>query len=103
MLDHAREALAMIQNRSRADLASDRIFQLAMRQVIQIVGEAAGRVSKEGRARYPYIPWADAVAARNRMIHGYDTVDYDIVWQILTEEFPALVAALERALPGHTS
>ena len=103
MLDHAREAIAIIRNRSRADLDSDRVLQLAVRQVIQIVGEAASRVSNEGRARHPHIPWRDAVAARNRMIHGYDSVDYDIVWQILTEEFPPLVAALERALSGHTS
>ncbi|HMH53678.1 MAG TPA: HepT-like ribonuclease domain-containing protein [Candidatus Acidoferrum sp.] len=40
---------------------------------------------------------------RHRIIHGYDTVDYDIIWRIVTEELPALISALERALPGHVS
>lgn len=102
MLDHAREAVAMVRQRSRADLDGNRVLQLALRQIIQIIGEAANRVSKEGQARYPEIAWRSPIAARNRIAHGYDTVDYDIVWQIVTEEFPVLIAALERALPGHT-
>ena len=60
-------------------------------------------MSGEGRSRHPYIPWQDAINTRNRFIHGYDTVDYDVVWQIATRELPALIAALERALPGHVS
>lgn len=103
MLDYAREAVALVRFRSRSDLDSDRLLQLGLRLIIQVVGEAANRVSKEGQARYPEIPWREAVAARNRIVHGYDTVDYDLVWRILTEEFPLLIAALERALPGHVS
>ena len=102
MLDYAREAMAFVGPRSRADLDSDRIFQLAMRQIVRIVGEAANRVSKDGQAQYPDIPWRLAITARNRIAHGYDMIDDDIVWQIVTEEFPLLIAALERALPGHT-
>jgi uncharacterized protein with HEPN domain len=103
MLDHAREAVAIVRQRSRAELDSDRMLQLALRQLVEIVGEAANRVSKEGQARYPDIAWRPAIAVRNRIAHGYDAIDYDIVWRILTEEFPVLIAALERALPGHTS
>lgn len=98
MLDHARRAVAVAKQRSRADLNGDWLLQLALRQVIQIVGEAANRVSREGQARYPEIPWRSAIAARNRIVHGYDVIDYDIVWQIVSEEFPLLIAALERAL-----
>ena len=103
MLDYAREAVAIARQRSRAELDSDRMLQLALRQIIEIVGEAANRVSKEGQSRYPDIAWRSAIAASNRIVHGYDTVDYDIVWRIVTEEFPALIAFLERALPGHSS
>ncbi len=103
MLDHAREAVAIARQRSRADLDSDRLLQLALRQIIEIVGEAANRVSTEGQARYPDIAWRPVIAARNRIVHGYDSIDYDTVWRIITEEFPLLIAALERALPGHTS
>jgi len=103
MLDYAREAVAIVRQRSRAELDRDRLLQLALRQVIEIVGEAANRVSKEGQARYPDIAWRSAIAARNRIVHGYEYIDYDIVWQIISEEFPVLIAALERALPGHLS
>jgi uncharacterized protein with HEPN domain len=74
MLDQAREAVEIVRQRSRADLDGDRVLQLALRQVIQIVGEAANRVSKEGQARYQDIPWRAVIAARNRIVHGYDTV-----------------------------
>jgi uncharacterized protein with HEPN domain len=103
MLDYAREAVALVRQRSRANLDADRLLQLGLRQIIQVVGEAANRVSRDGQARYPDIPWRDAIAARNRIVHGYDTIDYDRLWQIITEEFPVLIVALERALPGHVS
>ena len=103
MLDYAREALAMMDGRSRHDLDTDRMLQLALTQLVEIIGEAANRVSHEGRSRHPYIPWQDAINTRHRFIHGYDTVDYDVVWQIASQELPLLIAALERALPGHVS
>jgi Protein of unknown function DUF86 len=54
-----------------------------------------------GSVPLPGDPWHDAVGARNRIVHGYYRVDYDIVWRIVTVEFPLLIAVLERALPGH--
>ena len=101
MLDHGREAVVMLRGRARSDLDTDRMLQLATTRVLEIIGEAANRVTQEGRKRYPEIPWQDVVATRHRIIHGYDTVDYDIVWQIVKNELPVLIAALERALPGH--
>ena len=77
------------------------MLQLAVVQLIETIGEAASRVSPQGR--HPDIPWADAIAARNRMIHGYDSISNDVVWQILTEDLPALIRTLERLLPGHPS
>ena len=46
--------------------------------------------------KYPAIPWADVVRMRNKLIHGYDTVDLDILWDTVTNELPALVEALEK-------
>jgi uncharacterized protein with HEPN domain len=103
MLDHAREVVAMTRNRSRRDLDTDRMLQLAVVRLLEIIGEAASRVTAQGRARYPDIPWQTIVDTRNRVIHGYDTVNYDIVWHIVHEEATPLVTALERALPGHKS
>jgi uncharacterized protein with HEPN domain len=103
MLDHAREGVSFVAAKPRRDLDSDRMLQLALTRVVEIVGEAARRVSDDGRARVPDIPWQMIVGARNRIIHGYDIVNYDIVWQIVTIEFPRLIEALERVFPGHQS
>lgn len=103
MLDHAREAVSLVRGHSRRDLDTNRLLQLALTRLVEIIGEAAKRVTPEGRARHPDIPWQETVSTRNRVVHGYDTIDYDVVWRIVTEELPALVTALERALPGHVS
>lgn len=91
----------MVRGRTRRDLDTDRMFQLALTRLIEILGEAANRVTAAGRARYTEIPWPKIVSTRNRIIHEYDAVNYDVVWDIATLEVPALIAALERALPGH--
>ena len=72
MLDHAREAVTLAQRKSRADLDSDRLLNLALVRLLEIVGEAAGRVPEEVRALHPEIPWSQIVSLRNRLIHGYD-------------------------------
>jgi len=95
MLDHAREAASLIQGKTRADLDSDRLLNLALVRLMEIVGEAAARVPKEERARYPQIPWPQIIGLRNRLIHGYDVVDFDVLWQIVTQDLPSLVATLE--------
>jgi len=51
--------------------------------LLEIIGEAATRISKEDQARYTDISWPEIVSLRNRLIHGYDTVDFDVVWQIV--------------------
>lgn len=98
MLDHAREAIAMTEGRSRADLNADRQFNLALVHLAEIVGEAAARVKPETQARLTNVPWAETVGLRNRLIHGYDQVDFDILWDAVVYDFPPLVAALERFL-----
>lgn len=60
MLDHAREARAMVEGRSRGDLESDRMLNLAVVRLMEIVGEAAARVPEEFRHRFPEIPWQDS-------------------------------------------
>ena len=65
---------------------------------VEIIGEAAGKVSPECRSACPTIPWADITAMRNRLIHAYFDINLDIVWQTVTEELPPLVAELEKIL-----
>ena len=100
MLDHAREAAAVSHGRSRDDLDSDRMLNLALVRLMEIIGEAASRVSEESRRRHSSIAWSQIVSLRNRLIHGYDSVDMDILWQILQEDIPLLIAELERIVPS---
>ena len=94
ILDHATEAVEMARDRARADLQTDRQFGLAMTRLLEIVGEAAARVTPETRARIPDVPWPQIVALRNRLIHGYDDVDFDVLWVIVTADLPPLVSAV---------
>jgi len=100
MLDHAREAIAFAAGKTRVDLQHDRLLQLGLVRLIEIIGEAAARVSKVAQAAHPAVPWPQIVATRNRLIHGYDFVDYDILWQTLQDDLPGLVRELERLLAG---
>jgi uncharacterized protein with HEPN domain len=100
MLDHAREAVAMVQGKARADLDQDRKLNLSLVRLLEIVGEAANRIPKEERSIHPDIPRPEIVGLRNRLTHGYDEVDFDILWQIVTQDLPPLVRALQRILAG---
>ncbi len=71
-----------------------------MVRLIEIIGAAAARISKETRDAYPDVPWAQIVSTRNRLIHGYDFVDYDILWQTLEDDLPVLIRTLEQVLPS---
>ncbi|MFL6230550.1 MAG: DUF86 domain-containing protein [Pyrinomonadaceae bacterium] len=74
------------------------MLALTLLKEIEIIGEAAGRVSAGGRAACAVIPWANIVGMRNRLIHGYFSIDLDIVWKTATAELPQLIPALEKCL-----
>jgi uncharacterized protein with HEPN domain len=97
MLDAAREAMAFVKNRVAEDLTADRLLLLALVKEIEIIGEAAARISPEGRRATSGIPWQKITAMRNRLTHGY--FDWDqVIWSTLTTSLPALATELERAL-----
>ena len=88
----------MAQGRSRADLDADRQFNLALVRLAEIVGEAAARITAETQQRLTSVPWKEVVGLRNRVIHGYDEVDFDILWNTVVFDFPLLAAEIERFL-----
>ena len=88
----------MAEGKSRSDLDSDRKLNLALVRLLEVVGEAAARVSQAGQDTEPQIPWPAIVGLRNRLIHGYDEVDFDILWDIIQLDLPPLVARLRGAL-----
>jgi uncharacterized protein with HEPN domain len=98
ILTHAREAVEICQGRKRSDLDSDRLLNLALTRLIEIIGEAAYRVPDSIQIKYPDLPWLQMIGARNRLIHGYDSVDFDILWTIVNHDLPSLIARLESIL-----
>jgi uncharacterized protein with HEPN domain len=96
MLEHAQEAVQLANGKGRGDLDADRLLELGLTRLLEIIGEAANLVSEETQERYPQLPWRQMIGLRNRLIHGYDEVDLDILWDILQLDLPPLIAALER-------
>jgi uncharacterized protein with HEPN domain len=98
MLDSAKEARAFIQGKSQSDLESNRMLSLATTRLMEIIGEAGNRIPSEERLLYPEIPWSQIIGMRNRLIHGYDLVDFDVLWQTVIEDLPPLIEAIEKIL-----
>jgi uncharacterized protein with HEPN domain len=98
MIDAAREAIQFVADRKREDLDRDRMLVLSLVKSVEILGEAASKVSEEFRQTHPAMPWREMVTMRNRLIHGYFDINLDIVWQTVSEELPPLVATLEAVL-----
>ena len=96
MLDHSREAIDVLGGLSRDDLGRNRVVQLALTRLVEIVGEAAYRVSEESRKANPEIPWTKVIGMRNRLIHGYDVIDYGLLWDTVTTDLQPLIAELQR-------
>jgi uncharacterized protein with HEPN domain len=98
MLTYAQEAVDLCAGKSRADLDQDRLLELALTRLLEIIGEAANRVPAAEQADLTDIPWPQIIGLRNRLIHGYDAVDLDIVWQILQQDLPPLISTLQKVV-----
>ncbi len=100
MLDASKEALSFTTGRSRRDLDKDRMLGgvLSLVKDIEIIGEAASKVSLEVSTNTPDIPWMDIVDMRNHLIHAYFNVDLDIVWDTVTKDLPSLISTLEKII-----
>jgi uncharacterized protein with HEPN domain len=101
MLDYSRTARRLIDGRSRRDLDEDEMLRLALTRAVEVIGEAARRVSPDTRARHDSIPWSQVTGTRDRLAHAYDLVDLDVLWDIVVLDLPLLIAELQRILaPG---
>jgi uncharacterized protein with HEPN domain len=99
MLDKAREALSLARGKTRQDYDKDIALRLALTHLIQIIGEAARRVSPDFRERHPHISWDAIAGMRNKIVHDYMNVDEDIVWDSVTQELLPLIEDLEKIVP----
>ena len=79
-----------VGRKGRATFLRNALLQDAVIRNIEIVGEAAGRVSTETTSRTPEVPWREIVGMRHRLIHGYLEVNLNTVWQVVARDLPAL-------------
>jgi uncharacterized protein with HEPN domain len=99
MLDAARTIQKFIVMRSFEDYANDRMLSGAVERHLEIIGEAANRVSRGYRAAHPEIPWQQIIAQRNVLAHEYGEIDDVLVWRVATSRIPELVHQLEQLMP----
>jgi uncharacterized protein with HEPN domain len=97
MLETARKAAGKVSGLDRAQFLSDENLQLACVHLVQVLGEAASRVSAQTRARHPAIPWRQVIGMRHRVVHDYLAVDLEMVWAVVTADLPGFIPELERA------
>lgn len=100
MLDMARKARELAESRSHDEFEHDEVLRLALRHLLQIVGEAASQIPRGFRAGNPEIPWDEIVGMRHRVVHDYMGIDDEIVWTTVVQDLPSLIEILERKLDG---
>lgn len=84
MLEAALKATEFVRGQNRSTLDADEKLTLSLVHLLEILGEAAGKISQDFRRRHPEIPWNRVSGIRNRLIHGYFDIDLDIVWETVT-------------------
>jgi uncharacterized protein with HEPN domain len=96
MLDMGQKALSFISGIEKSDYNQNESLRMALTHIVQIMGEAAGRVSIEFRKKHSEIPWHEIIGMRHRIVHDYMGVDEDVVWQVVHGDLPVLVKQLEK-------
>ena len=91
MLAAARSCLQFVAGKLRSDFETDQMLSFAVIRALEIFGEAASRVSNHFQKKHPQIPWRAIVGMRNRLIHVYFDIDYDIVWKAICSEIPRII------------
>lgn len=95
MIESAEAALRFVAGRTRTELDTDQMMLFAVVRAVEVLGEAASRVTLETRAAHSDIPWSAIVGMRNRLVHAYFDIDRDVVWTAATKEIPALLPRLQ--------
>ncbi|MBI4949028.1 MAG: DUF86 domain-containing protein [Deltaproteobacteria bacterium] len=97
ILGAARFALSYVGKMNKEDFLKDTLIQDAVIRRMEIIGEAARRVSQETQAILP-LPWREMIGMRNLMIHEYDDIDMATVWETVRRDLSPLITELEKVL-----
>jgi uncharacterized protein with HEPN domain len=96
ILDSAHKILDYTNSLTLDDFISDSKTVDAVARNFEIIGEAASRLPETYRAKYPNIEWRRIIGLRNRIVHVYFGIDYEVVWKIKTEYLPKLIESMRQ-------
>lgn len=100
MLEAAEKIERYIDGMSHEEFVSDEKTVDAVRRNLEILGEASKLISEDVREQAPEMPWSEMAGMRDKLIHGYATIDLDIVWQTISEHIPQLRSKLDALVIG---
>lgn len=95
MLEAAYLCLSFVEKKRRDEFEQDRMLVFAAIRALEIFGEAAANVSRPFQQKHPQIQWKAIIGMRNRLIHAYFDIDYDIVWKAVSNEIPNIIPVIE--------
>jgi uncharacterized protein with HEPN domain len=95
----ARKVVSYTQGVTREEFERNDLLQNAVMRMLEIIGEAARRVSDDMRDAHPEVPWREMISLRNRLIHEYFRIDVEKVWDTAVNDVPALISVVESLVP----
>lgn len=99
ILLYAKEARELAAGKDQSRFETDRELQLALAKLIEIIGEAAARLSTPALDRLPQLPWADVIGMRHRLVHDYFRIDLEVLWMVVQADLGPIIAAVEPLVP----
>ena len=103
MRDHARNTMEMAQGHTRADIDNNMVLRYALMKAVETIGGAASHLPEDFRSRYPQIPWQETRSIHNRLVHAYDRINFDRLWDIIQDDIPPLMEHLQDLIAKETS
>ena len=95
----ARKAHGFLEGMTLVEFEKSELHQNAVMRPLEIIGEAAGRLSQQTREAHPDIPWDQMIGMRNRLIHEYFRVSLTTVWETVQDDLPSLIVLVEPLVP----
>jgi uncharacterized protein with HEPN domain len=99
ILDTATKLQEITQGVTAEEYLEDRLLQLAVERSLEVIGEAARRLSPEFRQAHAEIRWSEIIGQRNVITHQYEEIRQDTLWNVVVNDIPVLIASLRPLLP----
>jgi uncharacterized protein with HEPN domain len=99
ILTHSEKVLFYVKDKSLDELEEDESLQLILRSLFTIIGEAASKLSDDVTKSRKDIPWGKIAGLRHRIVHDYDKINWERIWEIIGDDLPPLIEKLGKIVP----